>query len=179
MQDILIKMFSPYSNINTTKNNNSLYSNLETNKSNTDTYINSKTFGEYISEVSESKNINNSKGKLSKEEIEDLANKYDPTNMTQKEYDEFIEYLLDKGVINSKEASYGLGNTRIVLNNNLGVQGYLIEGTGSFIENLTDAGGNAIKFAEAMKEWKGSTNIRELAFAKILSILRSMQAYRD
>lgn len=40
---------------------------------------------------------------LTQAEIAELANKYDPNQMTQKEYDELIDYLLKKGTLRPEE----------------------------------------------------------------------------
>lgn len=43
------------------------------------------------------------KGSLSSADIQFLASEYDPKNMSQSKYDEFLEYLHDKGVISKDE----------------------------------------------------------------------------
>ncbi|MCG4705568.1 hypothetical protein GKE88_08340 [Flavonifractor plautii] len=42
---------------------------------------------------------------LSESEIEELAKRYDPKNMSQAEYDDFIRFLQEKGVLSNIEAS--------------------------------------------------------------------------
>lgn len=43
---------------------------------------------------------------LSKEDIQELAARYDPTNMTQKEYDSFLDSLIERGVLEKADLSY-------------------------------------------------------------------------
>ena len=47
-------------------------------------------------------------------EVKELAEKYDPQDMTQVEYDEFIQYLEEKGVLSRLETS-DLGMSRITI----------------------------------------------------------------
>ena len=53
--------------------------------------------------------LNSSTGKIesgsSESEIEELAKRYDPKNMSQAEYDDFIRFLQEKGVLSNIEAS--------------------------------------------------------------------------
>ena len=42
---------------------------------------------------------------LPESEIEELAKRYDPKNMSQAEYDDFIRFLQEKGVLSNIEAS--------------------------------------------------------------------------
>ena len=51
---------------------------------------------------------------LSEAEIQALAEKYDPQNMSQAEYDEFIRYKKKKGVLSRLETS-DLGMSRITI----------------------------------------------------------------
>ena len=46
------------------------------------------------------------RAELTKEDIKELASKYDPTNMSQKEYDSFLDDLIEKGVLEKKDLSY-------------------------------------------------------------------------
>ena len=43
------------------------------------------------------------RAELSVEEIHALAERFDPSHMTQEEYDEFIGYLLEKGILQKEE----------------------------------------------------------------------------
>lgn len=40
---------------------------------------------------------------LSKEDLKELAERFDPNHMSQEEYDEFIDFLLDKGYLRQEE----------------------------------------------------------------------------
>ncbi|MBM6725356.1 hypothetical protein [Pseudoflavonifractor phocaeensis] len=120
---------------------------------------------------------------LSETEIQELAKKYDPQDMTQDEYDEFIRYLEEKGVLSRLETS-DLGMSRITI-----VPGYFepayiwtdSSGVGSSVRSLSDVGGNALQFAQIMTKWKvpgSGVQIRQGAYSKVLEILSRMNAAR-
>ena len=120
---------------------------------------------------------------LSEAEIQELAEKYDPQNMSQAEYDEFIRYLEGKGVLSRLETS-DLGMSRITI-----VPGYFepayiwtsSSGMGSSARSLGDVGGNALRFAQIMSQWAvpdSSVQIRQGAYSKVLGILNQMNAVR-
>lgn len=120
---------------------------------------------------------------LSESEIQELAKKYDPQDMTQDEYDEFIRYLQEKGVLSQLETS-DLGMSRITI-----VPGYFepayiwtsSSSIGSSVRSLGDVDGNAIRYAELMTMWEAPGNalqIRQNAFYKVLGILNQMDAAR-
>lgn len=46
------------------------------------------------------------RGPLTKEDIKELAANYDPTNMTQEEYDSFLDDLIEKGVLEKDDLKY-------------------------------------------------------------------------
>lgn len=46
------------------------------------------------------------RGSLTKEDIKELAARYDPTNMTQEEYDSFLDDLIEKGVLEKNDLKY-------------------------------------------------------------------------
>lgn len=121
--------------------------------------------------------------RLSEAEIQELANRYDPQNMTQDEYDGFIRYLQEKGVLSQLETS-DLGMSRITI-----VPGYFepayiwtsSSGVGSSVRTLGDVGGNALQFAQLMSKWAvpdSSVQIRQGAYSKVFKILSQMNAVR-
>ena len=120
---------------------------------------------------------------LSEAEIQALAKKYDPQNMSQAEYDEFIRYLEEKGVLSPLETS-DLGMSRVTI-----VPGYFEpayiwtspSSIGSSVRSLSDVGGNALQFAQIMSQWAvpdSSVQIRQGAYSKVLGILNQMNAAR-
>lgn len=120
---------------------------------------------------------------LSEAEIQALAEKYDPQNMSQTEYDEFIRYLEKKGVLSRLETS-DLGMSRITI-----VPGYFepayiwtsSSSMGSSVRSLRDVSGNALQFAQIMSQWAvpdSSLQIRQGAYSKVLEILNQMNAVR-
>lgn len=46
------------------------------------------------------------RAELTKEDIKELASKYDSTNMTQEEYDSFLDDLIEKGVLEIEDLRY-------------------------------------------------------------------------
>lgn len=120
---------------------------------------------------------------LSETEIKELAEKYDPQNMSQAEYDEFIRYLEGKGVLSRLETS-DLGMSRITIMPGYFEPAYMwtsSSGMGSSVHSLSDVGGNALQFAQIMTKWEvpgSSVQIRQGAYSKVLGILNQMNAAR-
>lgn len=121
------------------------------------------------------------KNTLTDAEICELAQKYDPQKMTQEEYDSFIRYLEEKGVL-SKLETCDIGTSFIRI-----VPGYngLTESVGTeytqWMKNLADANGNAIQFAQSKSQvqvlgYHGQ--IQHGAYEKVLDILNQMNAVR-
>lgn len=176
MNNIFMPNGLTYNNVGATRYKAISSLDLSSKKTNVDTFETSRTFEQYMSSAIESKNTKNSNGRLTDEEIKELSGKFNPEDMTQEQYDEFIDYLLDKGIISDKEASYGLGQNRVVLKD-LGIKAYyreLKEGSNDFIDSLSEADGNAMKFISEMLQWEGNDE-RNYAFEKILSILKRIQ----
>ena len=176
MNNIFMPNGLTYNNVGATRYKAISSLDLSSKKTNVDTFETSRTFEQYMSSAIEGKNTKNSNGRLTDEEIKELSGKFNPEDMTQEQYDEFIDYLLDKGIISDKEASYGLGQNRVVLKD-LGIKAYyreLKEGSNDFIDSLSEADGNAMKFISEMLQWEGNDE-RNYAFEKILSILKRIQ----
>ena len=176
MNNIFMPNGLTYNNVDATRYKAISSLDLSSKKTNVDTFETSRTFEQYMSSAIEGKNTKNSNGRLTDEEIKELSGKFNPEDMTQEQYDEFIDYLLDKGIISDKEASYGLGQNRVVLKD-LGIKAYyreLKEGSNDFIDSLSEADGNAMKFISEMLQWEGNDE-RNYAFEKILSILKRIQ----
>ena len=179
MNNIFMPNGLTYNNVGATRYKAISSLDLSSKKTNVDTFETSRTFEQYMSSAIEGKNTKNSNGRLTDEEIKELSGKFNPEDMTQEQYDEFIDYLLDKGIISDKEASYGLGQNRVVLKD-LGIKAYyreLKEGSNDFIDSLSEADGNAMKFISEMLQWEGNDE-RNYAFEKILSILKRIQEYK-
>lgn len=124
------------------------------------------------------------KNTLTDAEMNELAQKYDPQNMTQKEYDNFIRYLEEKGVLSKLETcDIGMSFTRIIPGYNGLAESVLTEGNqwAARINTLTDTKGNALQFAQAKSQWQGvsySGQIQQGAYSKVLDILNQMNAAR-
>lgn len=124
------------------------------------------------------------KNTLTDAEINELAQEYDPQNMTQKEYDNFIRYLEEKGVLSKLETcDIGMSFTRIIPGYNGLTESVLTEGNqwAARINTLTDTKGNALQFAQAKSQWQGvgySGQIQQGAYSKVLDILDQMNAAR-
>lgn len=120
---------------------------------------------------------------LSEADIQALAEKYDPQNMSQAEYDEFIRYLEGKGVLSRLETS-DLGMSRITIVPGYSEPAYIwtsSSGMGSSVRSLSDVGGNALQFAQVMSKWEvpdSSVQIRQGAYSKVLGILDQMNMVR-
>lgn len=120
---------------------------------------------------------------LSEADIQALAKKYDPQNMSQAEYDEFIQYLEGKGVLSRLETS-DLGMSRITIVPGYSEPAYIWTSSssmGSSVRSLSDIDGNALQFAQIMSKWEvpdSSVQIRQGAYSKVLGILNQMNAVR-
>ena len=95
------------------------------------------------------------KNTLTDAEIQELAQKYDPQKMTQKEFDSFIRYLEEKGILSKLETcDIGMSFTRII-------PGYngLTESVGAvstqWVNTLADMNGNALQFVQAKSQLQG------------------------
>lgn len=112
---------------------------------------------------------------LTEQEIQDFAGKYNPTNMTNAEYNGFIKDLVYKGVLGRSEI-YGVHSDRVVLR-----PGHLSEGgiTSSPVRTLADMKGDALQWTSTMSQWRGGSfdKIRADAFQKIANILEEMNTY--
>lgn len=124
------------------------------------------------------------KNTLTDAEINELAQKYDPQNMTQKEYDSFIGYLEEKGVLSKLETcDIGMSFTRIIPGYNGMTEAVLTQGSqwAPKINTLTDTKGNALQFAQAKSQWQTlgyAGQIQQGAYSKVLDILEQMDAAR-
>lgn len=124
------------------------------------------------------------KNTLTDAEMNELAQKYDPQNMTQKEYDNFIRYLEEKGVLSKLETcDIGMSFTRIISGYNGLAESVLTEGNqwAARINTLTDTKGNALQFTQAKSQWQGvdySGQIQQGAYSKVLDILNQINAAR-
>lgn len=120
---------------------------------------------------------------LSEADIQALAEKYDPQNMSQAEYDEFIRYLEGKGVLSRLETS-DLGMSRITIVPGYSEPAYIWTSSssmGSSVRSLSDVGGNALQFVQIMSKWEvpdSSVQIRQGAYSKVLRILNQMSMVR-
>lgn len=121
---------------------------------------------------------------LTDEEINELAQKYDPQQMTQKEYDSFIRYLEEKGVLSKLETcDIGMSFTRIIPGYNGLTESMGTESTqwSTKINTLTDTKGNALLFAQTKSQLQGlgyAGQIQQGAYSKVSDILNQMNAAR-
>lgn len=121
-------------------------------------------------------------GKLTKEEIRDLAEKYDPQNMSQEEYERFIAYLVEKNVLSKKE-TYDIGLSCVTIRPGCYIKGGFapnLPANAMSIRTLKDAGGDAIYWAKLMAQWcnrnSWSDRIKYDALQKVSDILLEMDS---
>jgi len=121
---------------------------------------------------------------LSAQEIQQLAAEYDPSNMSQKEYSEFIDLLVRKGVLGSDE-TYDLGLARVTLRPGQLMQGGTAPNLSQkdlSIRTLKDAQGDALHLVDVMAKWcAGEAKVDKVkmnALSKVEYILREMKSYR-
>ena len=124
------------------------------------------------------------KNTLTDAEINELAQKYDPQKMTQDEYDDFIRYLEEKGVLSKLETcDIGMSFTRIIFGYNGLTESIGTESTQwiTKIHTLDDTKGNALQFAQAKSQLQVlgyNGQIQHGAYSKVLDILNQMNAAR-
>ena len=121
-------------------------------------------------------------GKLTTEEIQNLAKKYDPHNMSQDEYERFIAYLQDKNVLSQKE-TYDIGLGRVTIRPGCYVQGRLapnLPASALSIRTLNDANGDALYYVKLKAQWCNRNSwgdrITYDALQKISNILLKMDS---
>lgn len=121
------------------------------------------------------------KNTLTDAEICELAQKYDPQKMTQEEYDSFIRYLEEKGVLSKLETcDIGTSFIRIIPGYN-GLTEFVGTEYTQWMKNLADANGNAIQFAQSKSQVQVLSyhgQIQHGAYEKVLDILNQMHAAR-
>lgn len=121
---------------------------------------------------------------LTDAEIKELAQKYDPQQMTQKEYDSFIRYLEEKGVLSKLETcDIGMSFTRIIPGYNGLTESMGTESTQWITKTntLADTKGNALLFAQTKSQLQGlgyAGQIQHGAYSKVSDILNQMNAAR-
>ena len=100
--------------------------------------------------------------------IRDWAEKYDVKNMTQKEYQAFIDDLISAGVLQESDKFYVRYDPNMVVVD-LGERGFVCrEVTPTYLEycpdgyyfTLAQAGGNALRWAEGWKIMYGNDGIQ-------------------
>ena len=126
-------------------------------------------------------------GTLTDQEVWELAQKYDPRDMTQEEYETFISHLVDKNVLSAKE-TYDIGLERVTLRPGSFRQcGFSVvpnlPSQELSVRTLKDANGNAIYWADLMLKWcnRGSEDgrIKAGALQKVSNILRRMDSAKS
>lgn len=121
---------------------------------------------------------------LTDAEIKELAQKYDPQQMTQKEYDSFIRYLEEKGVLSKLETcDIGMSFTRIIPGYNGLTESMGTDSTQWITKTntLADTKGNALLFAQTKSQLQGlgyAGQIQQGAYSKVSDILNQMNAAR-
>lgn len=121
---------------------------------------------------------------LTDAEIKELAQKYDPQQMTQKEYDSFIRYLEEKGVLSKLETcDIGMSFTRIIPGYNRLTESMGTDSTQWITKTntLADTKGNALLFAQTKSQLQGlgyAGQIQQGAYSKVSDILNQMNAAR-
>lgn len=130
--------------------------------------------------------------KLSDQEIAELAGKYDPRNMTQEQYDTFLDDLIDKGALSRFDAMrLGHHGWRILdINPGAFASGGIGCGTayatstdnsaGGPRQSLEDADGDLMRWIENMLSWqdqdKAGSHQKTEALKALHDIVKQMQA---
>lgn len=123
-------------------------------------------------------------GKLTEEEIQGLAEKYDPNHMSQSEYDRLIAYLVERNVLSEKE-TYDIGLSCVTIRPGCYVKGQLapnVPASALSIRTLSDAGGDALYYVKLKMQWCNRNawgdRITYDALQKVSSILLKMDSAR-
>ena len=122
--------------------------------------------------------------KLTDQELAELADKYDPRNMTQDQYDAFLDELVEKGVLTRGDTTW-LGHHGLV-RLDIDPEDFVTGKGGAFVINgdtparsLDEAEGDLIRFLQSMmaqqKQWNGpSTRERKEALDALYDVVRRM-----
>lgn len=130
-------------------------------------------------------------GGLPKEKILELARKYDPQNMTQKEYVSFVDDLVEEGVLTEWDKNF-IGYKELVSLGNPDGEWwgqFAVIGIGPIgtepLRSLADADGNLLKWARHTADWvvfvggdRCFDAIRKSEFQKMLPIVEAMNGVR-
>lgn len=119
---------------------------------------------------------------LSRQELEDMAAKYDPSHMSQEEYNAFIRDLLDQGVLGKSE-TYDIGLDRVVIRpgQELRIEmGSGLSGPEEWVRTLADTNGDALRWAEiTLRRCSQQFDpIKANAVKKVYQILKDMDELR-
>lgn len=121
------------------------------------------------------------KNTLTDAEVQELAQKYNPQKMTQQEYDSFIRYLEEKGVLSRLETcDIGMSCTRIIPGYN-GMAVSVGAASAQWVNTLADMNSNALRFVQAKSQQQGlgyNGQIQHGAYSKVLDILNQMNEVR-
>lgn len=154
--------------------------NPSTGKGEFGTYNFSKLMEQQVKLAEEERNPTIETATLTPKELQELANEYDPNNMTQEEYDRFICHLADKGVLSHSE-TYDIGLDRVILRPGHLIQGGIIRDD-SPPRTLADVKGDALYWTRTTAQWcAGSSKpdrVKENALLKVSGILQKMLAQR-
>ncbi len=145
------------------------------------------------------------RAELTEEDIKELTSRYDPTNMTQKEWDSFLDALIEKGILGKQDLNYIDYRGDLIPNGELVCVGHwdiLEDGplkdcwggaltwTGSSAAptiSYRPADANVLAWAKEMSLWKpsegtehwlGAANRRDDIFTVLANTLDAMQRQR-
>ena len=126
-----------------------------------------------------------SRTKLSSRELSELSGRYDLHNMTQDQYDAFLDELIEAGALSRMDAArlgyHGLRVIDMEPDENGKIHNgwaYVVEDGRKPIESLADAGGDLFRFLEAMldqqKQGIGASRRQKEALDTLYDIIKRM-----
>lgn len=118
--------------------------------------------------------------KLTDRELRQLAEKYDPSGMSEKEYESLIQDLVKKGVLGQSETC-DIGLNRVVLR-----PGHLLScdvepalsAPDRAVNSLRAAGGDALRWVDILQKKCGGDRIKAGGLQKVYDVLRDLERRR-
>lgn len=155
---------------------------LSTKKATLGKYDFSKFLEQQTQLAENARNQATSSRQLTQQQYQELAGKYDPEQMSQQEYRDFIHELENNGILSSDEAFELIANCSVVRPGAYGqieTSPAFVAQKSSSIRSLADADGNVIYWFSIMAQnWNGNSTTKVITINRVNNILTEISKYR-
>ena len=155
---------------------------LSTKKATLGKYNFSKFLEQQTQLAENARNQATSSRQLTQQQYQELAGKYDPEQMSQQEYRDFIHELENNGILSSDEAFELIANCSVVRPGAYGqieTSPAFVAQKSSSIRSLADADGNVIYWLSIMAQnWNGNSTTKVITINRVNNILTEISKYR-